>query len=115
MTVPSLPFSKTRRIGQTLYLSGELGFDGAGKITGDVAAQTRAALARIADTLTGEGLDMSAVVSCTCYLTDAGDFTAFNVAYGEAFTHPLPVRTTVIAGLALPEAKVEITVIADAG
>ncbi|MGE4328073.1 MAG: RidA family protein [Pseudodonghicola sp.] len=113
MSVPSLPFSKTRRLGDTLYLSGELGFDADGRVTGDVANQTRLALARIAATLKAEGLGLDKVVSCTCYLTDMADFAAFNGAYGEVFGDPLPVRTTVIAGLALPEAKVEITVIAD--
>ena len=115
MTTPALPFSKTRRIGQTLYLSGELGFDASGQISGDVTEQTRAIMARIKDTLTAEGLDMASVVSCTCYLTDVADFAAFNAAYKETFADPLPVRTTVFAGLALPDAKVEITVIADAG
>ncbi|MDK3018183.1 RidA family protein [Pseudodonghicola flavimaris] len=113
MSIPALPFSKTRRLGDTLYLSGELGFDADGRVTGDVQSQTRLALSRIAETLKAQGLDLSKVISCTCYLTDAADFAAFNAAYSEFFSDPLPVRTTVISGLALPEARVEITVIAD--
>lgn len=113
MSIPSLPFSKTRRLGDTLYLSGELGFDAEGRVSGDVADQTRLALSRIAETLKAEELGLDKVVSCTCYLTDVADFGAFNAAYRDVFSDPLPVRTTVIAGLALPEAKVEITVIAD--
>ncbi|QPM92518.1 RidA family protein [Pseudooceanicola algae] len=113
MSTPKLPLSKLRRLGDTIYLSGELGFDDAGKIPEGIEAQTTNCLNRIKATLEAEGLSLASVVSCTCYLTDAGDFAAFNKIYAETFADPLPVRTTVQSGLMI-DAKLEITVIAQA-
>ena len=109
----TIPLSKTRRIGDTLYLSGELGFDADRKIPEDITAQTENCIANIKATLAAEGLELSHVVSATCYLTDPADFAAFNAAYAAAFPEPFPVRTTVAAPLMI-DAKVEITVIAQA-
>lgn len=110
-TQPALPFSKTRQVGNTLYLSGELGFAEDGSIPAGIEAQTRNCLNRIKTTLESEGLALSNVVSCTCYLTDKADFVQFNQVYAEYFNSPLPVRTTVESGLMI-DARVEITVIA---
>lgn len=109
----NIPLSKTRRIGTTVYLSGELGFDADGMIPEGITAQTENCIANIKATLAKEGLDLSNVVSATCYLTDPADFAAFNVVYADAFPQPYPVRTTLAAALMI-EAKVEITVIAEA-
>ncbi|HEY0276532.1 MAG TPA: RidA family protein [Paenirhodobacter sp.] len=107
----TLPFSKVRRIGNTFYLSGEIGFNADGSLPDDIAAQTRNCLDRIRETLRGEGMDMANVISCLCHLTDKTDFAAFNAAYAPYFVDPLPTRTTVESGLMAP-AKLEITVIA---
>jgi 2-iminobutanoate/2-iminopropanoate deaminase len=112
-TIANLPFSKVRRSGGTVYLSGELGFDADGSLPAGIDAQTRNCLARIKATLQAEGLEMANVLSCTCYLTDKADFAAFNAAYAEFFADPKPVRTTVESGLMI-DACVEITVIAEA-
>ena len=109
--VPDLPFSRTRRVGDLLFLSGELGFAADGTIPDGIEAQTRNCLDRIRATLAAEGLGLSDVVSCSCYLTDKADFAAFNAVYAEHFPDPRPVRTTVLCGLMI-EARVEITVIA---
>jgi enamine deaminase RidA (YjgF/YER057c/UK114 family) len=84
-----------------------------GTIPEGITAQTDLTLQRIAATLSGEGLSLKDVVSCTVYLTDKADFAAFNAAYAKHFTDPLPVRTTVEAQLMI-DAKIEITVIAQA-
>ena len=107
----NIPLSKTRRIDNTLYLSGELGFDTNGKIPEGITAQTENCIANIKATLATEGLDLSHVISATCYLTDPADFAAFNAVYAAAFPQPYPVRTTLAAALMI-DAKVEITVIA---
>lgn len=112
-TIPSLPFSKTRLSGNTLYLSGELGFDADGSLPEGIEAQTRNCLERIKATLEAEDLSLANVVACVCYLTDTADFQAFNGVYATYFADPLPVRTTVQSGLMLPAAKVEITVTAE--
>ncbi|WP_316863166.1 RidA family protein [uncultured Cohaesibacter sp.] len=109
----NLPFSKVRRSGSTVYLSGEVGVGSDGKVPHGIEAQTRNCLETIKSTLASEGLDLSHVLSCTCYLTDPADFSAFNAVYAQYFSDPLPVRTTIGCQLMI-DAKVEITVIAEA-
>ncbi len=110
----TLPLSKLRRAGDTVYLSGELGFAADGSLPEGIAAQTEQTLKNIAATLAGEGLSLSDVVSATVYLTDRADFAAFNEVYRRHFAEPFPVRTTVEAPLMI-DAKIEITVIAARG
>ncbi|SFO63123.1 Enamine deaminase RidA, house cleaning of reactive enamine intermediates, YjgF/YER057c/UK114 family [Cohaesibacter marisflavi] len=109
----NLPFSKVRRSGSTVYLSGEIGFNADGSLPEGIEAQTKNCLEGIKKTLEGEGLSLSNVISCTCYLTDRADFAAFNAVYATFFSDPLPVRTTIGCEL-MVDAKVEITVIAEA-
>ncbi|MEW9526848.1 RidA family protein [Agrobacterium radiobacter] len=114
MTTSTLPFSSIRRIGNTVYLSGELGFDAAGQIVGDIVQQTETTLRRIEATLSDFGLSRRDIVSCTCYLVHKHDFADFNKAYRTFFSEgDLPVRTTIVTNLVL-EALIEITVIAQA-
>jgi 2-iminobutanoate/2-iminopropanoate deaminase len=111
MPIPALPFSKIRRAGGLVFLAGEVPLADDGSIPQGIGPQTDLTLARIASTLSGEGLSLKDVVSCTVYLADKADFRAFNEAYARHFSDPLPVRTTVQAELML-DARVEITVIA---
>jgi enamine deaminase RidA (YjgF/YER057c/UK114 family) len=111
MSLPTLPFSKTRRAGGLIFLSGELPLSSDGSIPAGIGPQTDLALSRIAATLASQGLSMADVISCTVYLADKADFRAFNEAYARHFSDPLPVRTTVQAELML-DARIEITVIA---
>ena len=52
------------------------------------------------------------MVKATVWLTEVGDFAAFNRVYAQAFADAPPVRSTVVSGLVMPGAKVEIEVIA---
>lgn len=106
------PFSKVRRVGGLVFLSGELPLGDSVAVPIGIAAQTELTLNRIAATLAGEGLNLADVVQATVYLRHAEDFAAFNAAYARHFAAPYPTRTTVVAALALPQADVEITVTA---
>lgn len=107
-----LPLSKAIRAGDFVFLSGQLGLDENGRIADGIEAQTRHCLRHITSLLALAGVDLSAVVKATVWLTEVGDFAAFNRVYGEAFPDAPPVRSTVVSGLVLPGAKVEIEVIA---
>ena len=112
MTNTTLPFSSLRRVGNTVYLSGELGFDASGQIVGDIVQQTETTLNRIETTLAGIGLSRRDIVSCACYLVHKHDFAGFNQAYRTFFAEgELPTRTTIVTDLVL-DALIEITVIA---
>ena len=107
-----LPLSKAIRAGDFVFLSGQLGLDETGRVAEGIEAQTRHCLRHIRELLALAGLDRSAVVKATVWLTEVGDFAAFNRVYAEAFADAPPVRSTVVSGLVLPGAKIEIEVIA---
>lgn len=108
----ALPLSGAYRAGDLVFVSGQLALSD-GKVVGDgVAAQTGLVIDAIADQLARFGLDLNDVVKTSVWLTDATNFPAFNEAYGSRFTSPYPARSTVISGLALPGALVEIDAIA---
>lgn len=110
MTAPHLsPLVDT---GSLVFLSGQIAFDEQGVITGDVTRQTRRCLERLESMLLDAGLALSDVVKCTIWLRHESDFGAFNDAYASYFADHKPARSTVISGLALPDALVEIEAIA---
>lgn len=107
-----VPFSKAVKAGGFIYVSGQLAMDASGNIIdGDIAAQTRVVLERIAATLQECGAGMADVVKTTVWLGSLDDFAAFNDEYRRHFTAGLPARSTVEAKL-YRSAKVEIEVIA---
>jgi len=113
MAAPHLsPFIDT---GSLVFLSGQIAFDQDGAITGDAATQTRRCLQRLENVLHDAGLTLSQVVKCTIWLRHESDFAAFNDAYALYFGAHKPARSTVISGLALPDALVEIEAIASRG
>ncbi|MDN4592283.1 RidA family protein [Xenophilus aerolatus] len=109
---PVLPFSKSRAVGQLVFLSGDMPIGPDGNVPEGIKAQTALTLQRIAATLESDGLNLADVVSVTAYLVNPADFEAFNRVYAEAFPEPRPVRTTVRADLMLPGALLELTVVA---
>ena len=114
----NLPMSKSRRAGGLVFLSGELPFLPGMRVPPGIAEQTALTLERISTTLAECGLTLSDVVQVTVHLTRPEHFTEFNRSYQQHMPEPYPVRTTVIAALVVPEAAIEITVVAaerDAG
>jgi reactive intermediate/imine deaminase len=107
-----VPFSKAVRAGDFLFLSGVLAMDPQTRIVeGDVQAQARIILERIAATLAECGASMAQVVKATVWLADLADFAAFNAEYARHFAGGLPARSCVQAAL-FQGAKVEIEVMA---
>ena len=107
-----LPLSKAIRAGDFVFLSGQLGMDEQGRVAEGITAQTEHCLRNIRALLALAGVELDAVIKATVWLTDVADFAAFNRVYGAAFADSPPVRSTVVSGLVLPGAKVEIEVIA---
>jgi 2-iminobutanoate/2-iminopropanoate deaminase len=98
--------------GDMLYLSGQLALDPQGRVHGDVEQQTMRCLERLEAVLRDHGLDRTAIVKTGVWLTDQAAFTAFNAAYARFFGDWCPARSTVISGLALAGALVEIDAVA---
>jgi 2-iminobutanoate/2-iminopropanoate deaminase len=73
--------------------------------------QTRRVLDNVERCLAAAGCAMDDVVKVTAFLSDLGDFEAFNRVYAERFTAPFPARSTV--GVRLAEGLlVEVEVVA---
>jgi reactive intermediate/imine deaminase len=108
-----LPFSPAVRAGRFIYLSGALATDESGEFTGgDIRAQTKRVLDNLAQVLQAAGSKIENVMSSTVYLRNAADFQAMNDVYRGYWAKDPPVRTTVVANLARPEALVEIAMVA---
>jgi 2-iminobutanoate/2-iminopropanoate deaminase len=109
-----LPFSEAVRVGDLLFLSGQLGFDSAtGKVVpGGIKAEARQALTLIKDVLTRHGASMSDVVKCTVFLADIAEWPTFNEIYGEFFKKPFPARSALAASGLARNARVEVECIA---
>jgi 2-iminobutanoate/2-iminopropanoate deaminase len=96
-----------------LFLSGQLGFGPNGEPpAGDIAAQTRQTLENIRNTLASHGAGLDDVVKATVWLTRVEDFASFNATYAAVFGGHKPARSTVCSPLMLPQALVEIEVVA---
>jgi len=111
---PVGPYSPAVKAGGFIYVSGTLAQDSAGTIVGkgDVAAQTRRVIERMREVLAAAGSSLEQVVAVTVYLKSASDFAAMNDAYRTFWPKDPPTRTTVVAGLVLPDAMVELSMIA---
>jgi enamine deaminase RidA (YjgF/YER057c/UK114 family) len=96
--------------GNTVYLAGIVANEPKGK---DMAAQTKDILAQIDGFLAKTGTDKSKLLSANIWLTDMKEFAAMNAVW-DAWVSPgnTPARATVEAGLASPDYKVEIMVVA---
>lgn len=108
-----LPFSAAVRVGDILYLSGQLGTDSAGTLVpGGIEPETRQAMENIRAVVEANGSSMDRVVKCLVMLADMREWGAMNGVYVTFFPDHLPARSAMGAsGLALG-ARVEIECIA---
>jgi 2-iminobutanoate/2-iminopropanoate deaminase len=97
------PFSSAVRVGDVLYLSGQIGIGRDGKLSDGIAAQSKQALDNIGVVLKRAGLSYGDVFHCTAFLSDMANWPAFNTVYAPYFpAGKLPARSAFGAnGLAL--------------
>ncbi|HEY3593017.1 MAG TPA: RidA family protein [Polyangiaceae bacterium] len=114
---PIGPYSQAVRMGELVFLSGQVGLDpsNGNLVSGGVTAEARRVMENLGAVLTAAGAGYSDVVRVTIYLTNLADFAAVNEVYGSYFTTEPPARATVQVA-ALPKgAAVEIDMIAHIG
>ena len=113
----TLPFSEAVRVGDTLYLSGQVGIKpGTLELApGGIQAEARQTLENIKTTLEAHGYSMRDVVKCTVMLADIAEWATFNEVYKTYFSPPYPARSALGAnGLAIG-ARVEVECLAVTG
>ncbi|HTU12867.1 MAG TPA: RidA family protein [Allosphingosinicella sp.] len=98
-----LPFSNAVRVGDVLYLSGQIGLGADGRLPEGIEAQTRQTMENIGAILRSAGRGWGDVFHCTAMLENMADWPAFNRVYVTYFTPGrLPARSALGAdGLAL--------------
>ncbi|KGM55726.1 endoribonuclease [Lysobacter arseniciresistens ZS79] len=91
------PYSQAIRMGQTVFLSGQIPLDPAtGEIVGgDVEAQARRAFDNLKAVCAAAGGSLGDVARLGLYLTDLGDFAKVNAVMAEYFDAPYPARSTI--------------------
>lgn len=99
----ALPFSDAVRVGDVLYLSGQLGIGADGKLPDGIEAQTKLALDNVGAILKRFGLGYEDVFHCTAMLADMKDWPAMNKVYVTYFPEgKRPARSAFgTSGLAL--------------
>lgn len=109
------PFSQAVRVGELMFLSGEIGVDNAtGELVeGGIRAEAKQAMQNIGAVLAGQGLSMDDLVKCTVMLADIAEWGVFNEVYRGFFpSGRYPARSALGAnGLAM-SARVEVECIA---
>ena len=116
-SLSGLPFSPAVRVGNLIYLSGQIGnLPGTRQLApGGIAGETRQTMENIRAVLAAAGTSFARVVKCTVFLVDIADYAAMNEVYAGYFPAEAPARSTVAgSGLALG-ARVEIECIAAVG
>jgi 2-iminobutanoate/2-iminopropanoate deaminase len=97
---PSGAYSTVVEAGPFIFVAGQGPFDVAGNLVGDdCASQTTQVLDNIKTALESVGASLSQVVKTSAFLANISDIGQLNTVYSTYFKPPLPVRTTVQAGL----------------
>jgi 2-iminobutanoate/2-iminopropanoate deaminase len=111
---PAGAYSPALRVGQLLFMSGQIPIDPkTGQlVTGDAAVHARRAMDNLGALLKQAGLSFAHVVRTTVFLADMNDFAAVNEVYASYFGDPKPARVTVQAAKLPRDARIEIDAIA---
>ena len=108
------PYSQAVTAGGLVYTSGQIALDPAtGAMAGEtIEEQAEQVMKNLTAVLEAAGSSPAKAVKTLCFLTDMGDFAAFNAVYARYFTEK-PARSCVEVS-ALPKgALCEVEVIAE--
>ena len=108
------PYSQAIVSGNMLYTSGQIPLDPAtGALRGtEITEQTEQVMRNLAAVLEEAGTCFENVIKTTCFLSDMGNFAAFNEVYGRYFTGK-PARSCVAVRELPKGALVEVELIAE--
>jgi reactive intermediate/imine deaminase len=111
-----LPFSEAARVGDLIFVSGQIGnVPGTLELApGGIQAEARQALANIAAILERNGSSLERVAKCTVFLLDMAEWPALNDVWVATFPNK-PARSALGASGLAKGARVEIECIAAAG
>ena len=108
------PYSQGFVSGNILFSAGQIPLNPVtGEIVGeDISAQTEQVMKNLGAILEAAGSSYGKTLKTTCFLSDMGDFAAFNEVYGKYFTGK-PARSCVAVKTLPKNVLVEVEVIAE--
>ena len=104
-------YSQAVRMGDLIYISGQLGVSRDGKMPDAFQAQVRQALDNVSTVLEAAGSSLSLVAKVNIYVTDFSRLREMNEVYREYFPHR-PAKTTVEIARLDKGAQIEVEVVA---
>jgi reactive intermediate/imine deaminase len=111
-----LPFSEAARVGDLIFVSGQIGNQPGSLelVPGGIQAEARQALENISAVLGRHGSSLERVAKCTVFLLDMAEWPALNEVWVQYFPNK-PARSALAASGLAKGARVEIECIAAAG
>ncbi|NLW07477.1 MAG: RidA family protein [Clostridia bacterium] len=108
------PYSQGIKVGNTVYVSGQIAVDPAtGQIvSGGAREQTKQCMENILAVLAAEGMTAEDIVKTTIYLKDLNNFDAVNEVYSSFFAKDYPARVCLQVARLPKDVEVEIEAIA---
>ena len=109
------PYSQGMGTGKLVFTSGQIPLDPkTGAIVGEtIEAQSEQALKNLQAVLEAGGASLASVVKTTCFLSDMGNFAAFNGVYARFFTGDCPARSCVAVKTLPKGVMVEVEAVAE--
>lgn len=110
---PTRAYSPGVRVGNLLFLAGQMGIDRDRRTAGDFEAQTRQVFANLQMVLETAGGSLANLVTMTVFITDMRYADEFLRLRGEILQRDFPASALIgISQLAIPEGLLEIQAIA---
>lgn len=111
---PVGPYSQAVRVGNTLYLAGQIAIrpESGEMVTTTIEEEAQQVMHNLQAVLQEAGMDMSHVVKTTIYMTDLNNFGKVNEIYGSYFGEIPPARVTVGVASLPKGANLEISMVA---
>lgn len=107
------PYSAYRIVGNTMYISGQLGLDPkTNNLAKTIEEQTKQSLTNLKNILELNNFSMKDIVKTTVLLSDISNFSAVNEIYETFFSKPYPARSAFAVKDLPKNALVEIEAIA---
>jgi reactive intermediate/imine deaminase len=111
--IPNVPFSAAVRVGDVVYLSGQIGISADGKLPPDFSEQARQTMSNVGDALHQAGLSFDDVFKCTVMMADMSHWEDFNKIYiGYFKPERLPARSAIGANGLARGAQLELECLA---
>jgi reactive intermediate/imine deaminase len=103
-------YSQAVRVGDTVYLSGQIPLDPATKelVTGDIEAEIRRSFENLKAVAEAAGTTLASAVKVNVYLTDLAHFGKVNEVMAQYCRQPYPARAAIGVAQLPRGARVEI-------